>query len=60
MKRIGYILITAGFLGAALTTVLHTTEVNWTWFIICMAVGIAGVAVVRILTARAANSKSQN
>ena len=57
MKRIGYILITAGFLGAALTTVLHTTEVNWTWFIICMAFGIAGVAVVRILTARAATEE---
>jgi hypothetical protein len=57
MKRIGYILITAGFLGAALTTVLHTTEVNWLWFIICMAVGIAGVAMVRIITMRAAREE---
>lgn len=53
MKRMGYILIAGGFLGAALTTVLHPTEVNWTYFIIGIVVGIAGVALVRITTVRA-------
>ncbi|UCD37861.1 MAG: hypothetical protein JSW54_13740, partial [Fidelibacterota bacterium] len=37
-----------------LTTVLHPTEVNWYYFIIGMAVGITGVAIVRITTSRAA------
>ena len=57
MKKIGYILITAGFLGAALTTVLHTTEVRWTSFTIGIAVGIAGVAMVRITISRAAKEE---
>lgn len=57
MKKIGYILITAGFLGAALTTVLHTTEVRWYSFFIGIAVGIAGVAMVRIVTSRAATEE---
>jgi hypothetical protein len=57
MKKIGYILITAGFLGAALTTVLDTTEVRWYSFAIGIAVGIVGVAMVRITASRAAKEE---
>jgi hypothetical protein len=57
MKKIGYILIAAGFLGGALTAVLHTTEVRWTGFIIAAVIGAAGIAIVRIITSRAATEE---
>ncbi|MFC1619188.1 hypothetical protein ACFL45_04505 [Candidatus Neomarinimicrobiota bacterium] len=57
MKNFGYILIVVGFLGAALTTVLDTIEVRWVSFFVGIAVGIAGVAMVRIITSRAAREE---
>ena len=57
MKLLGYILITGGFLGGALTAVLKTEDVSWVGFLIAIAVGVAGVAMVRLVTRRAAREK---
>ncbi|MCF7956534.1 MAG: hypothetical protein K9M75_12085 [Phycisphaerae bacterium] len=48
MKKIGYLLITAGFLVAALIAVIDTKIINWVHFIPALAVGIVGVVLVRI------------
>src|SRR5690606_670939 len=52
MKKLGYLLITIGFLAASLFTVLDEVEVQWTWFVVSLVVGIAGVIVVRVSTRR--------
>lgn len=52
MKKLGYLLITIGFLAASLFTVLDEIEVQWTWFVVSLVVGIAGVIVVRVSTRR--------
>ncbi len=48
MKRIGYILISYGFLLAALIAVINEEIVVWTYFLPALAVGIAGVVMVRV------------
>ena len=48
MKKIGYILIAAGFLGGALTSVVHAEQVNWHYFYTALAAGILGVLMVRL------------
>lgn len=55
MKKIGFLMITIGFLAGALATMIETDlvewkandSVRWGYFAISMAVGIAGVFVVR-------------
>ena len=47
MKKIGYLLITIGFLGGSLVAVLNTTEMQWNLFAIAFIVGVAGVVIVR-------------
>jgi hypothetical protein len=48
MKRIGFVLITIGFLAAAYATVTHETDVNWGLFLPMVSVAAVGVALVRI------------
>ena len=43
MKKIAYLLIAAGFLGAAYATALDAQQVNWELFAIAAAAAIAGV-----------------
>ena len=43
MKTIGLILITIGFLAGSLVSVLKIEEVQWTYFVISIIVGIVGV-----------------
>jgi RNase adaptor protein for sRNA GlmZ degradation len=50
MKRMGYLLITAAFLGGSLVAVLEPLNVNWLWFIPIVIVGFGGVTMVRIAT----------
>jgi hypothetical protein len=55
MKKIGFLMITIGFLAGALATMIETDlvewkandSVRWDYFAISMAIGIAGVFVVR-------------
>jgi len=47
MKNFGYLLITIGFLGGALASVTDEEKVEWGYFAGAVALGVAGVAVVR-------------
>jgi hypothetical protein len=47
MKYIGFILLSVGFLAGALVSVIDEENVKWSYFAICMAVGIAGVIIAR-------------
>ncbi len=58
-KALGYLLITGGFLGGALTTVLETEAVYWEGFIAVLIIGAAGVAIVRLATSRAAREEDK-
>ncbi|NIR94934.1 MAG: hypothetical protein GWO08_15090 [Gammaproteobacteria bacterium] len=48
MKLIGYLLITVGFLAGAYLTVLDTQMIQWGNFIMTLAIGFLGVALVQI------------
>lgn len=48
MNKIGYALVTLGFLGGALTTVVQERTVNWAYFVAALAVGTAGVVNIRL------------
>jgi len=58
-KALGYLLITGGFLGGALTAVLETEEVYWEGFIAVLIIGAAGVALVRLTTRQAAREEDK-
>ena len=47
MKNLGYLLITIGFLGGALASVTDEEQVEWGYFAGAVALGVAGVVVVR-------------
>jgi hypothetical protein len=48
MRKFGFLLVIAGFLGGALASVLNETAVRWNWFVPAVAVGFGGVVLVRI------------
>lgn len=54
MKRLGYLLITIGFLGASYAAVLDHIEVHWGLFIPMFLVSVGGVALARIGSRRIA------
>ncbi len=56
MRVIGYLLIVAGFLGGALTTVLDEELVRWPEFVVAFAVGAVGIALVRVTARREART----
>jgi hypothetical protein len=47
MKQFGYLMITLGFLAGALVAVVDKDQVRWGYFSGAIAVGIAGIALVR-------------
>ena len=47
MKKIGYFLLAAGFLGGAFATSLDVREVDWTVFVIAAAAAFVGLVVVK-------------
>ena len=47
MAKLGYTMITLGFLAASYAAVLHPTEINWTLFVPLGLVAVIGVVVVR-------------
>jgi hypothetical protein len=48
MKLIGFLMVTVGFIAAALATVVDENAVKWLWYVPALIVGAAGVAAVRI------------
>ncbi len=48
MKNIGYALITLGFLGGALASVVSETEMYWGYFGAALVVGVVGIGLVRV------------
>ncbi|MHC4168951.1 MAG: hypothetical protein ACYSWQ_18525 [Planctomycetota bacterium] len=58
MKTVGFLMVTVGFVAAALATVLNIDEVKWLLYIPALAIGVAGVAAIRIEDAR--HSKTEH
>ena len=48
MKKLGYLMITLGFLAGALTAVVDKEQIRWDHFALAFILGAAGVAFVRI------------
>ena len=48
MKKLGYLMITLGFLAGALTAVVDKELIRWDYFALALILGVAGVAFVRI------------
>lgn len=48
MKKLGFLMITIGFLAGALTAVRDKDSVRWDYFVPALVVGAAGVVLVRI------------
>ena len=48
MRKIGYLMITVGFLAGALATTVDKEKVLWAYFVPAMALGAAGVAMARL------------
>lgn len=47
MKKLGYLMITVGFLAGSLAAVVDKEQIRWNYFALALVVGIAGVAFVR-------------
>jgi len=47
MKNFGYLLITIGFLGGALASVMDEEQVEWGYFAVAISLGVVGVTLVR-------------
>ena len=49
---IGFIMVTVGFIAAALASVVDENVVRWLWYVPALMVGVAGVAAIRINESR--------
>ena len=58
MKFVGFLMVTAGFIAAALASVLDENTVRWLWYIPALGVGAAGVVLSR--TEHARHSKTEH
>jgi hypothetical protein len=47
MKTIGFLMVTVGFLAAALASVVDENTVEWLWYIPALGLGIAGIVFIR-------------
>jgi len=52
MKWIGFLLVTVGFVGAALAAVVDQSVIQWLWYVPALVVGVAGVVMIRVDHAR--------
>ena len=52
MKLIGFLMVTVGFIVASLAAVVDVELVRWAWYIPALAVGGAGVGLIRLTYAR--------
>lgn len=58
MKALSLLLIMSAFLAGSFVTVLHPTEVNWTWMALALAMGAAGLFLHRRVTHGESRSSS--
>lgn len=58
MKRIGFLLLIAGFLVGAYSTALDTELTNWVFFVPAALVAVAGVIIIKREASGAATSES--
>ena len=52
MRLLGFLMVTVGFIAAALAAVIDESTVKWLWYLPALALGIAGVVVIRTHVAR--------
>ena len=52
MKSIGFLLVTVGFIAAALASVVDENVVRWLWYIPALGLGVAGVVLIKVEHAR--------
>lgn len=52
MRKIGYLMITVGFLGGALAATVDKESVQWSYFAVALVIGVVGVGLVRFGTRR--------
>jgi hypothetical protein len=48
MKWVGFLMVTVGFIAAALAAVVDEGTVRWLWYMPALGLGVAGVATIRI------------
>ncbi|MFC1633283.1 hypothetical protein ACFL5Z_00465 [Planctomycetota bacterium] len=58
MKSIGFLLVTVGFIAAALASVVDENVVRWLWYIPALGLGVAGVVLIKMEYAR--HSKTEH
>ena len=58
MKLICFLMVTVGFIAAALSTVVDESAVRWLWYIPTLGLGAAGVVIIRVDIAR--HSKTEH
>lgn len=58
MKLIGFLMVTVGFIAAALAAVVDENAVRWLWYIPALGLGVAGVILIRVDIAR--HSKTEH
>jgi hypothetical protein len=59
MKKLGFLMITIGFLAAALASVEDKDEVRWGYFVPAVALGVAGVVVAYLARCRARSDEEK-
>ena len=59
MKYVGLLLLTVGFLAGALVSVIEQETVMWSYFAAAMAIGAAGVIIMRVGRRRAGTSQTK-
>ena len=52
MKSMGFLMVTVGFVAAALASVVDENVVRWLWYIPALGVGVTGVVLIRMEQAR--------
>jgi coenzyme F420-reducing hydrogenase delta subunit len=48
MKLIGFLMVTIGFIAAALASVVDESTIKWLWYVPALALGVAGVVIIKI------------
>ena len=59
MKKLGYLMITAGFLAGALAAVVDAQSIRWPQFAAALGVGAAGIVLVRIRQKQTSRSEGK-